>query len=245
MIMIYIRSLIFNILFFSWTTLIVLTCVLGIVISPLFIIRVAYCWGIGTHALLRFIVGVTYEIRGQENWDGRPVIFASKHQSFLETTMIQVLAFNSAIILKRELTWIPFFGQVILRSGVIPINRSKGRGILAQLIKGVKNRLAKGRSVFIFPEGTRVPPDTHTRLRYGIAAIYKEANAPVIPVALNTGYYWGRRQFIKKPGKVIYEILPAIEPGMPEQMFLKHLENVIEEACQRIKQEVQNEKRVD
>jgi 1-acyl-sn-glycerol-3-phosphate acyltransferase len=237
--MIYLRSLLFNILFFLWTILITLTATVGIV-SQRFIVRVAYIWGLGTHFLLRMIIGVTYEIRGQENWDGKPAIFASKHQSILETTMIQVLAFNSVIILKRELTWIPFFGQAILRSGIIPLDRSKGRSVLAQLVQGAKVYLAQGRPIFIFPEGTRVSPQATTRLRYGIAALYKETGVRVIPVALNTGFFWGRRQFLKKPGKVIYQILPPIEPGMNEYKFLKHLEAVIEEACQQINKETQH-----
>lgn len=233
--MIFLRSLIFNVSFYVWTFLIVLLALPGLILPQLYTMYVAYYWGLGTHFLLRYLIGIHYEIKGKEYWDGGPVIFASKHQSFLETTMIHVLAFKSAIILKRELTWIPLFGQCAMRAGVIAINRAKSRGIIDQLVKGARKFIACGRPVFIFPEGTRTAYSTPTKLRYGIAALYKACNVPVIPLVLNTGLYCGRRQFIKKPGKIIYEFLPPILPGMPEAEFLKHLEYVIEDGCQRLK----------
>ncbi len=191
-------------------------------------IYAAYFWGIGTHFLLRGICGVTYEIQGQENWQGEAAIFACKHQSALETSMIQVLAFNSAIILKKELTYIPVFGQVILKAGVIPIDRSKGKRTLPQLIKGAKKFLQAGRPLFIFPEGSRNPLEKPTQIRPGIGVIYQETGFPVYPVALNTGAVWGRRSFLKKPGKVIYRILPPIQPGLDKDAFLKQLTETLE-----------------
>jgi 1-acyl-sn-glycerol-3-phosphate acyltransferase len=238
--MIYLRSFAFNMFFFPWTVLIVLGAIIGVFLPHIFTIYIAQVWGRVTHFLLRILIGVTYEIRGQENWDGKPAIFACKHQSILETTMIQVLAFNSVIILKRELTWIPLFGQAALRSGIIAIDRSKGRRVITQLIEGARKYLQKGRSIFIFPEGTRVSPKAPTRLKAGIAALYAATGVQVIPVALNTGHIWSRRSFLKKPGKIIYQILPPIKPGMEEQEFIKHLENVIESACQQINRETQN-----
>lgn len=227
--MLILRSLVFNVFFFIWTGLVVACAVPGLLIGQRYVICCAYFWGLGTHALLKAIVGVEYEIRGQEHWQGEAALFACKHQSALETAMIQVLAYNSAIILKRELTWIPFFGQVVLRAGVIAIDRSKGRGVMTQLIEGAKKFIAEGRPIFIFPEGTRKPLEAPTELKAGIGALYEALGVPVYPIAINTGAVWARRGFIKRPGKVIYEILPAIAPNLPKDKFLETLGRTLEE----------------
>lgn len=224
----YLRSFLFNLFFFPWTVLCVLGALFGFLFGQKFTVMWAYFWGKGTHFLLYYLCGVDYEIQGREHWGGEPAIFASKHQSTLETTMIQVLAFNSAIILKKELSYIPLFGQVIWRAGVIPIDRSKGRSVLPQLISGAKKFLASGRCVFIFPEGQRRALEAPTSLRPGIGVLYEKTQAPVYPIALNTGAVWGRRSFLKRPGKVIYRILPPLQPGLSKEVFLERLTNDLE-----------------
>lgn len=232
--LLYLRSFLFNVCFFIWTFWCVLTATLGFVFGQKLVIWAAHYWGLGTHFFLKILCGVTYEIRGQDCWKGEAALFASKHQSTLETCMIQVLAFNSAIILKKELIYIPVFGQVIQKSGVIPINRSKGKKVLPQLIAGAKKFLAAGRPVFIFPEGHRRPVDAETKLRPGIGLIYEETGVPVYPVVLNTGTVWGRRSFLKKPGKVIYHILPPIAPGLDKDDFLTTLTHTLEHHTQAL-----------
>lgn len=217
--------------------MIVLSTIPGLLLGQRYVTRCAYYWGLGTHVLLRRIVGIEHEIRGKEHWDSKPALFACKHESTLETTMIQVLAFDSAIILKRELTWIPFLGQAMLKSGVIPINRSKGKKVFTQIIEGARHFTAQGRPLFVFPEGTRKSVDDPTHLRAGIAILYEDLNLPVYPVALNTGLVWGRRDFLKRPGKVIYEILPPIMPGLSKEEFLATLTKALEDKTQELRLE--------
>lgn len=238
--LLYFRSSLFNILFYLWTVSCVFVAMFGFVFGQKFTVWWAYFWGVGTHWLLKAVCGVDCEIQGKENWKGEPAIFASKHQSALETSIIQVLAFNSAIILKKELLYIPFFGQVIWKAGIIPIDRSKGRNVLPQLIGGTKKFLKAGRCLFMFPEGKRRPLDEPTSLRPGIGVLYKETNVPVYPVALNTGAVWRRRSFLKKPGKIIYRVLPPIQPGLSREDFLKTLTNVLEENTRDIEKQCAN-----
>ena len=61
---------------------------------------------------------------------------------------------------------------------------------------------------------TRVAPGAHKPYQPGIAALYTQLGVPVVPVALNSGLFWGRKAFLKKPGTIILEILPAIPPGL-------------------------------
>ena len=120
------------------------------------------------------------------------------------------------------------------QSGIIPIDRSKGKKVMPQLIEGGKAFLKAGRSVFMFPEGNRKPVEAPTKLRPGIGALYEEAQVPVYPVALNTGMVWGRRSFLKKPGKVIYRILPPLQPGLKKEALLSQLEEILEKETRQL-----------
>ncbi|MBA4117687.1 MAG: hypothetical protein C0514_02170 [Candidatus Puniceispirillum sp.] len=239
--MLFLRSLLFNALFYPWTFLMSFRAQFGVIFGQAYVIRTAYTWGKGLHALLSWVVGVTYEIRGKEIWGGKPALIACKHESVLETSAIQLLAYNSAIVLKKELTWIPLFGHSVLMAGVIPINRAKGKGVLPQIVEGARGFFAQGRSLFLFPEGTRKDPHKPTVLRPGIATLYEELKVPVYPIALNTGLVWGRRKFLKRPGKVIYEFLPPILPGLTKQEFLERLTSQLEEARLRLHEEVKGQ----
>ena len=99
------------------------------------------------------------------------------------------------------------------------------------MLEGAKRSLDNGRPVFIFPEGTRSAAGQAGKYRQGIYALYKALEVPVLPVALNSGYFWPRHGFLKKPGgTIILDILPPIEPGLPADEFMKTLENTIESA---------------
>lgn len=235
--MIVLRSLVFNILFYLYTALMTLLAMGGHILGRRYALKIAYGWGIGTHLLLKWVVGLTFEIRGRHHWDGEPSIFACKHQSLLETTMIQVLAFDSFIILKRELLWIPFFGQALSALKAVGIKRSRGHQALKELVEKAAPCLAAGHNFMIFPEGTRTAPSCKTKLKYGVAVLYEATQRPVIPIVLNTGFFWPRRSFLRYPGKVIYEYLPPIQPGLPVNVFLSHLTEVMEKGCRALDHE--------
>ncbi len=70
-----------------------------------------------------------------------------------------------------------------------------------------------------------------------MAALYGRLGVPVVPVALNSGCFWPRRAFLKRPGKIIVEILPAIAPGLAKPAFMATLEERIETATARLEAE--------
>ncbi|MBX9697053.1 MAG: 1-acyl-sn-glycerol-3-phosphate acyltransferase, partial [Alphaproteobacteria bacterium] len=230
----FIRSLLFNICFFGWTLIVVVFCIPAVFMPKFAVFGVARLWGTGTQFLLKHIVNITYEIRGQEHLPKTPVIVACKHQSAWETTMIHMLVPGCAIILKRELTWIPLFGQLLLKAGSIKLHRSKGSRVMPQLIAQAKDRLAAGQHIFIFPEGTRRAVDAPLLLKTGVATLYRETNATVVPATHNAGYFWARRDFIKKPGKIVFQFLPPINPGLEREAFMKKLTKDIETASKKI-----------
>lgn len=234
--MLYIRSFLFNAAFFPWTFIVVFSATPGLLLGAWYIRLWADLWGRGVNKLLK-MVGVTVEIRGLEHVPHEPVIFASKHQSAWETTMVETLFRNSIVILKKELMYVPFLGWLLWRIGSISINRKKGRKVLPQMIAGAQAAVARGSSILIFPEGTRTKPGTCVPYKQGVSALYQGTGVKVIPAAHNAGSFWPRRGFLKKPGRLIFEFLPPIEPGLTGEVFMAKLQSTIEGACERISQE--------
>jgi 1-acyl-sn-glycerol-3-phosphate acyltransferase len=86
----------------------------------------------------------------------------------------------------------------------------------------------------MFPEGTRVAPGRRRAYQPGIAALYLQLERPVVPVALNSGMYWSRRSFLKRPGRIVVEFLEPIEPGLDRRSFMAELERRLEGASERL-----------
>jgi 1-acyl-sn-glycerol-3-phosphate acyltransferase len=183
---------------------------------------------------LRVTCAVTYRVIGQENLPTRPVIIACKHQSSWETIAFPLVAPDSYIVVKQELLFIPVIGCAIARSGHIAVSRTAGARALRKLIESAKAAIAEGRSIVIFPEGTRVAPGEQRPYQVGIAALYRQLGVPVVPVALNSGLFWPRRKWVKRPGVITLEILPPIAPGLPRKVFMDTLRDRIEAATTRL-----------
>ena len=151
-----------------------------------------------------------------------PLIVASKHQSAWETFALLPLFDNPPFILKRELQWIPFFGWLLVKGRMVPVDRGAGSQALVEMTERARIELARGRQLIIFPEGTRRPAGAEPRYKYGVAHLYAAAGVPCLPVALNSGVFWPRRRSLMlKPGTVVVEILDPITPGLDKDVFFK------------------------
>jgi 1-acyl-sn-glycerol-3-phosphate acyltransferase len=235
--MIKLRSLVFNLAFY--VNLIVLM-ILGL---PMVlrgrhgVFFMARLWGSTSVWLLEKICGLRIEYRGLENIPQGGYILAAKHESFLETFALLKYAPDFAIVLKRQLVFIPLFGLYLIGARQIAIDRARGRNALVQIIAQARPILREGRQVFIYPEGTRRPPGAPPRYKFGVAALYVETGAPCLPVAINTGLFWGRRGFTRRPGVAVIEYLPPILPGLDRDAFAERLQTTIETACARLNAE--------
>ena len=150
---------------------------------------------------LRLTCGLTHRLTGLENLPSGPVIMSCKHQSTWETLAARHALPQAAIIMKRELLFIPIVGWAMLRSGSIAVARGDGAAALRGLVRQTKAVVAKGRSILIFPEGTRVAVGAEHPYLVGAAALYRQLGLPVVPMALNSGVFcWGRRKWVKRPG---------------------------------------------
>lgn len=232
--MIVLRSIVFNLVFYA-VLVIMMIVGLPVVLGPAQAVRNwARLWARISLWLLARICGVTVDVRGAEHLPDGDFILASKHQSFLDILILLPLLPRFVFVLKRELTWIPVFGLYLLRSQMIPIDRSRGRGLLARLTERVASAMRRGLQLVIFPEGTRRPPGAEPAYKSGVSHLYAGTGAICIPVALNSGLAWPRRSFIRRPGRVVAEVLAPIPPGLPRETFLPLLQDRIETASNRL-----------
>jgi 1-acyl-sn-glycerol-3-phosphate acyltransferase len=234
MISLWLRSLAFNVGWYLGTAAI------AIVGSPILLMprRSVVAWSLFwidfCLGWLRVTCRLTHRVGGLENMPSSPVIFACKHQSSWETLAFSRLFPNSATVLKRELLFIPVVGWAMARVGNIAVERGDGAQALRGLVRQARAAIADGRSILIFPEGTRTPVGSQRPYQVGTAALYRQLGVPVVPVALNSGLFWGRRQFIKWPGVIDVEVLSAIPPGLGREAFMATLRERIEGATARL-----------
>jgi 1-acyl-sn-glycerol-3-phosphate acyltransferase len=235
------RRVAFTILFYGLTAL---GCILFI---PFLLLPRQALWA-AVRAYERFnialechVLGLKWDVRGRENLplEG-PYIAAIKHQSAHETLRLFHMFGNPAVILKRELTWIPIWGWLAKKAGNVAINRGKGREALDSILRGAAPVFADKRVLVIFPQGTRVKPtetSSDKPYKFGVGRLYEKCNVPVVPIALNTGVFWPKGALLMKPGTAVYQVLPAIQPGLPASEMMKLLESQLEAASAALVQE--------
>ena len=228
------RSFLFNVGWYLGTTIIAIVGSPILLMPRRFVVAWSLFWIDFCLWWLRITCRLTHRVSGLENMPAGPVILACKHQSSWETLAFSRLFPGSATVMKRELLLIPVVGWAMARVGNIAVERGDGSKALRGLIKQAKATLAEGRSILIFPEGTRVAVGDERPYQVGTAALYRQLGVPVVPVALNSGLFWGRRKFIKWPGVIDVEILPAIPPGLSRDIFMTTLRERIEEATNRL-----------
>lgn len=236
--MLWTRSLIFNIAFFTWTAVLCLLGLWVLLFPPIAMTRMVHFWASGVAFLERTIIGLHYKVVGMKNIPKGPCIIAAKHQSIWETCKLYRVMGDPAVVLKSEITSIPVLKWYGDKSGMIPIDRSGRAKTLSRMTKASHAAKDAGRRIVIFPQGTRTAPGDRKPYKSGVAALYKELELPIVPMALNSGVFWPRRSFIKKPGTITMEFLPPIPPGLPRAEMMQRLESELEKASDRLVAEV-------
>ena len=199
---------------------------------------IANSWGYCNLLLQRWICGLRYRVSGAENMPQGNTIVLSKHQSAWETIAFRwLLSRDQTWVLKRELMWIPLFGWALAAAQPIAINRKAGRKAAVQIIEQGRIRLEQGRTVVIFPEGTRVAPGSRKKYGLGGALLAEKTGYPVLPIAHNAGVFWRRRGIKKYPGTIDVVIGPVIETaGLNAAEITRRTERWIEEASSSLPQ---------
>lgn len=229
MILVAIRSTIFFLWFATSSTVLSLLYTPLLLLPPRVMRSAAFLWCHATFWGLRVIAGVRYEVRGTPPRE--PVLAAAKHMSMWDTIALYVLLDKPAMVFKRELGLIPFYGWFVRKSEMIAIDRDGKASALRKMAADAKAVFAQGRCVLIFPEGTRKKPGAPADYKPGVAGLYGQIGVPCAPIALNSGLFWtGPGGFLKKTGTIVVEFLPLIPPGLKRAEFMSRLETSIETA---------------
>ncbi|WP_207479911.1 lysophospholipid acyltransferase family protein [Arenibaculum pallidiluteum] len=232
--MILIRSLLFNIAFYGWTGFMCFGILWSLLLPRPRMIQAVLFWLRSVYFLERHILGLDYEVRGAEHLPKGPFVLAAKHQSAWETMKLHLLVHDPAIVLKRELLWIPIWGWYAAKAQMIAVDRGARGKAVSSMLRGARRTAAEGRPIVIFPQGTRVAPGTARPYRPGAAILYEDLGIPIVPMALNAGVYWPRRSFRKRPGRIVVEFLPPILPGLTRAQAMAELETRLEAATDRL-----------
>jgi 1-acyl-sn-glycerol-3-phosphate acyltransferase len=236
--MIWARSVLFAVAALLWTSVTALLYLPLLLGTRRVMQRAAALWCRGLIGLVAICCGLRWRVIGRENLPRGAAVIAAKHQSAWETLAFQVLLDDPVFILKRELLKVPLVGWYMWKSGSIPIDRAAGSRSIRAMLPKVERALANGSQVIVFPEGTRAPPGQRRPYHPGIAAIYARTDAPIVPVALNSGMFWRRRRFLKNPGLITLAVLPPIPPALGRAAFMEELERRIETTTDRLCAEV-------
>ena len=235
----YLRSIIFD------TAVVILTVVVALTIPFLWLSNagsatvraVSQVWAGGIMVLMKYIVGLDYREYGRENVPDGPCIIACNHQSLWETAALCVIFPDASIVAKQELRKVPLVGWFLQRYPMILVDRSAGRQALRQMVDEARRAIGEGRKVLIFPQGTRQAIDQPMTFQpAGVAALYTNLGVPVLPVAHNSGLFWGRKTLMIHSGNITLSFLPPIPPGRDRKVFQAEVERVIAAEAARLLQ---------
>tara|TARA_Y100000741_G_scaffold364730_1_gene356724 strand:+ start:1231 stop:1905 length:675 start_codon:yes stop_codon:yes gene_type:complete len=217
-----------------WTIIMGVLCLPYLLIPHIYLRKPINLWIFGIFKLLKFICNITYEVTGLENVPNHSIIIASKHQSAFETFALFYYLRNSIFIHKRQLFYIPIFGQYLMKANMISIDRLKGPAAIRKMISETKSKLQNGSSIIIFPEGTRKKPGEAPNYKPGIFGIYSEAETHILPVAVYSGHCWPKHTLLKYPGNISIKFLNLIPPKIDRNNLLKQIEKQIETESKKL-----------
>jgi 1-acyl-sn-glycerol-3-phosphate acyltransferase len=233
--MLLLRSALFNLLFY------LVTAVMMILAFPVFLLpRRAMLPPLRLYAriiltLLRLLCGIRLQVIGEEYLPrAGAALIAAKHQSAFDTLVWLLLVPDACYVLKRELLLIPLWGWFARKSRMIAVDRKGGGKALRRMLAEAQAAAREGRQIVIFPEGTRVAPGQRVRYQPGVVGLAGALKLPVVPVATDSGLFWPRRAFAKRPGSVTVAVLPPLPANLPRQALLPALEAAIETESHRL-----------
>jgi 1-acyl-sn-glycerol-3-phosphate acyltransferase len=229
------RALVFHLGFFLGTAVLAIAGLPTLLGPPRWARWMGGVWGRFVLTWARWTVGITYRIEGE--LPPGPIVIASKHQSAFETYLFPTIRPDGLFVLKQELLRAPLVGWYLSRSGQIALDRKAGSAAVRKLLTQARERVRSGHSLIIFPEGTRVAPGKSVPLQPGVRALYSALDLPVVPVSLNSGLYWPRNSFLRRPGCVRVVIHPPIPSGLPRAAFEQALASAMLQPVERAEEE--------
>ena len=228
--MILLRSILFNL--WLWLSM----PVFAIGLSPALLMPHRYAMAVirlWAHTVLfglRWLAGIKVVVTGLEYRPTGAALLAGKHQGMLDIVAPFTFLDDPCFVLKKELMPLPFFGWFAWKTKMIAVDRAAHSKALKDMVRQTRVRLTEGRQILIFPEGTRTQPGQPGDYKPGVAAIYRDLDAPCHLMATDSGRCWPAKGFIYRPGVVTFAFLPPLPAGLKRAEFMARLEAEIETA---------------
>ena len=219
------RSALFNIAFFAISLVMALLATAARYVAPRQVLAVAMLWARCLLTTVRIICGIRLQVSGLEHIPNGAALIASRHQSAFDTFVWLTLLPGCCYVFKDDLSRIPLFGPSISAAGMIEVDRNGGGAAIRGLLRGADRAVREGRQIVIFPEGTRRDPNHPGALQPGIVALASRTGLPVLPVATDSGHFWGRRAFRKRRGTIRIVIGPPIPARTERGALIQALED--------------------
>jgi 1-acyl-sn-glycerol-3-phosphate acyltransferase len=221
------RSALFNIIMYATGAALSLYGRALLHVAPGRVLGLGIAWARISLRALRLCCNLGIEVTGRNHLPaGGPALIAAQHQSAFDTLVWLTLLPRPTYVLKQELLGLPLLGPLLAPSGFIAVNRAGGAAALRQMVAGCRAAAAAGKQIVIFPEGTRVAPGARATLQPGIVALARALDLPIIPVATDSGEFWGRNAFRKNPGRLRIRICPPLPAAMPRAEILAALSRI-------------------
>ena len=228
--MILLRSLLFAAYVYIWSAMLAILAIPLLLVPRGAMMAVFRLWSRSITWGLGVICGVRLEIRGRQYVPTGAALIAPKHQCMYDTIVPFNLLPDGCLVMKKELTRIPFYGWYATKTGMVVIDREGAAKTLRKLLADARQRMAEKRQLLIFPEGHRMAPGEAPDYKPGVAGLYRELDVPCVPVATNSGVHWPAHGFLRRPGTIVVEYLPPIAPGLKRGEFMRELQSRIETA---------------
>lgn len=223
-----IRSLLFTVWLYGSMAVFAIGCSPTLLMPHRVAMAVVKAWAHTVLFGLRWIAGVRVEVRGLRHRPRGAALVAPKHQGMLDIIVPFTVLDDPCFVLKKELMAAPFLGWFAWKTGMIPVDRAAGSAALKSMVRIARERLAEGRQIVIFPEGTRTAPGAPADYKPGVAAIYRELDSACVPVATNSGVHWPAHGFRRYPGTAVFEFLEPLPAGLKRPEFMRLVESRVE-----------------
>ncbi|MFR9649107.1 MAG: lysophospholipid acyltransferase family protein [Rikenellaceae bacterium] len=178
-----------------------------------------------TRAFFTIIFTWRKSISGFENIDkNRSYVIVANHQSMIDILAIYYIPLHFKWVSKREVYFIPMFGQYLWLQGNITIDRKSGVASMEKILNMGTKWLSEGVSIVIFPEGTRSKSGEIGRFKAGAFNLAAEAGVDILPVVMDgtSSLFKGKLSFNWR-NKLTVKVLPAIPAEQVVNSDLKEL----------------------
>lgn len=208
----WVRTIVFNVVFYGLSVPIVASVPISALFGQRAVIAHATVWTRFHHWCVRVLLGIHIRIEGE-----RPeglALYVAKHQATFETLELQWMLDGPAMVIKQEAADLPAWGYAARRYGALVVDRAGSATALRGMLRAAAEARRAGRSILIFPEGTRVPPGEQPPIKSGFAGLYQLLKMPTVAIACDSGLLWPRRG-PKRAGTITFRFGEVIPPGLP------------------------------